>query len=163
MLFSAHGLPEKLIKAGDPYQNHCEQSAAAIATATGIENLDWQICYQSRVGPLTWIGPSTNEAIHQAARDSKDILIYPHAFVSEHVETLVEIEIEYRHLAAELGIGAFARAPTVMTHPLFIKGLADRLRTTASDTGFANARVCSARYKNCCQEQFKTCELWKVS
>ncbi|MCB9988076.1 MAG: ferrochelatase [Rhodospirillales bacterium] len=125
LLFSAHGLPESVVKKGDPYQWQCEQSAAAIAGYLGIENLDWSLCYQSRVGPKKWIGPSTEEALQKAADDSVPVLIYPVAFTQEHVETLVEIEIEYRELAREIGVPAFARVPTVGTHAAFIEGLAD--------------------------------------
>ncbi len=124
LLFSAHGLPEKIIKAGDPYQLQCEESAKQITRELGIKNLDWEICYQSRVGRLKWIGPSTEEALQKAAKDKVGVIIYPHAFTQEHVETLVEIEIEYRALAKELGVPAFYRVPTVGTHPDFIDGLA---------------------------------------
>ena len=126
VLFSAHGLPEKVVAGGDPYQWQCEQTAAEIARLLG-GGIDWQICYQSRVGPLKWIGPSTEEALEKAARDGVGVVIYPHAFVSEHVETLVEIEQEYRHKATELKIPYYARVPTVATHDTFISGLAERV------------------------------------
>lgn len=144
LLFSAHGLPEKIIKDGDSYQWACEESAAKIAAATGITNLDWQICYQSRVGPLQWIKPSTEDALHKAAADKKGVLIYPHAFVSEHVETLVEIEEEYRHLAKEIGVPAFARVPTVATHPVFINGLKELVLNTAP-----RPRLCPKEFGRC--------------
>lgn len=145
LLFSAHGLPEKVIAKGDPYQWQCEQSAAAIAKAAGIK--DWQICYQSRVGPMKWIGPSTDQALEQAATDKKGVLIYPHAFVSEHVETLVEIEQEYRQRAKELGIKYFARVETVMTNDLFISGLAK----------LVHARLQGAPLQRLCPHTFKRC------
>lgn len=129
ILFSAHGLPTKIIQGGDPYQDQCEQTARALAKALGtalnVSNLDWQICYQSRVGPMSWIKPSTEDALRKAAQDQVAVVVYPHAFVSEHVETLVEIEHEYRDLACTLGVPGFARAGTVMTHPSFVQGLAD--------------------------------------
>lgn len=125
LLFSAHGLPEKTIAGGDPYQWQCEETMKAIVAALAIPGLDYEICYQSRVGPMKWIGPSTDEAIEKAAHEKKGILIYPHAFVSEHVETLVEIEMEYRHKADALGVPYFGRVETVSTHPDFIGGLAD--------------------------------------
>lgn len=129
VLFSAHGLPEKIIAGGDPYQMQCEKTAALIAAQLSndliMPNLDWQVCYQSRVGPLQWIKPSTDDALRRAGADQVPVIIYPHAFVSEHVETLVEIEHEYRDLAREVGVPVFARASTVMTHPDFIAGLAD--------------------------------------
>jgi len=126
VLFSAHGLPEKIVKAGDPYQRQVEESAKAIADKLG--NVDWAICYQSRVGPLKWIGPSTESEIKRAAADRKSIVLYPLAFVSEHSETLVELDIEYRHVAKEAGVPRYIRVPTVGTHPKFIEGLARLVR-----------------------------------
>lgn len=129
ILFSAHGLPEEIIKDGDPYQWQCEKSAEKIASRVSkmlnIANLDWQICYQSRVGRLKWIGPSTEEALTKAVTDKVGVVILPHAFTQEHVETLVEIEIEYRELAEEINVPYFYRVPTVGTAPAFIKGLCD--------------------------------------
>ncbi len=157
LLFSAHGLPEKIIADGDSYQWACEESAKRIATATGIENLDWMVCYQSRVGPLKWIGPSTEVALHQAATDKAPVLIYPHAFVSEHVETLVEIEEEYRHLAKEIGVPAFERVPTVSVHPIFIGGLAKLVQNQMDVTGYPNSsmkRICPMQFSQCCQNKF---------
>jgi ferrochelatase len=126
VLFSAHGLPERVIKAGDPYQAEVEQTAKAIAD--GLGEIDWSICYQSRVGPLKWIGPSTEAEIRRAGADKVGVVIYPLAFVSEHSETLVELDIDYRHLAKEVGIPTYIRVPTVGTHPLFIAGLARLVR-----------------------------------
>ncbi len=124
ILFSAHGLPEKVIEGGDPYQAQCEKTAALIAAKLGIADDAWQICYQSRVGPLKWIGPSTEEALQKAADDKVGVILYPHAFVSEHVETLVEIDMEYRHMAKDMGVPWFGKAETVGTHPEFIQALA---------------------------------------
>jgi protoporphyrin/coproporphyrin ferrochelatase len=153
VLFSAHGLPEKIIRGGDPYQAQCETTAAKIAAALNIPDLDWQICYQSRVGPLKWIGPSTDEALHQAAADQVPVCVYPCAFVSEHVETLVEIEHEYRDLATKLGVPGFARVPTVMTHPKFIAGLADLVRSRIGIPGVASntgQSICPTNATRCC-------------
>jgi ferrochelatase len=126
VLFSAHGLPERVIKAGDPYQAEVEQTAKAIAD--GLGEIDWSICYQSRVGPLKWIGPSTEAEIRRAGADKVGVVVYPLAFVSEHSETLVELDIDYRLLAKEVGIPTYIRVPTVGTHPLFIAGLARLVR-----------------------------------
>ena len=126
VLFSAHGLPEKVIKRGDPYQHQVEQTAKAIAEALGLT--DWSVCYQSRVGPLKWIGPSTEHEIRRAGADKAKIVLYPLSFVSEHSETLVELDIDYRQLASEAGVPAYIRVPTVGTHPLFIRGLARLVR-----------------------------------
>ncbi len=128
LLLSAHGLPERVVKAGDPYQWQCERTAAAIVERLGIDGGDWVGCYQSRVGPLKWIGPATDEEIERAGRDGVPVVIAPIAFVSEHSETLVEIEKEYRHLAARCGVPHFVRVPAVATDPVFIAGLADLVR-----------------------------------
>lgn len=157
VLFSAHGLPEKIIKEGDPYQWQCEQSAAKMAEhlqkLLGIDDLDWQICYQSRVGPLKWIGPSTEEALQKAANDKVGVVILPHAFTQEHVETLVEIEIEYRELAEEMGLHEFYRVPTVGTSAAFIDGLCDlvlRHSDKKRTISFEGKPICPNNFKDCC-------------
>jgi ferrochelatase len=93
ILFSAHGIPEKLVAKGDPYQEQVEATVAAIIARLGP--VDHRICYQSRVGPMKWLGPSTPEAIAEAGRDGVGAVVVPVAFVSEHIETLVELDIEY--------------------------------------------------------------------
>ncbi|MFT3998316.1 MAG: ferrochelatase [Asticcacaulis sp.] len=134
LLFSAHGLPEKVIRDGDPYQAQVEASVAAIMAQVG-EGIDHVICYQSRVGPLKWIGPSTDETIIETVKAGKSPVIVPVAFVSEHIETLVELDIEYRHLADENGAKDYVRVPVVGVEPLFIQGLSDEvLRAMASET-----------------------------
>ena len=124
LLFSAHGLPEKVIAAGDPYQWQIEQTASTVA-ALLPEFDDWQVCYQSRVGPLKWIGPSTDDAVRQAGNDGKAILLTPIAFVSEHIETLVELDEEYAELAQESGVTSYTRVPALGTAPEFIDALAN--------------------------------------
>ena len=93
LLFSAHGLPENKIKKGDPYQWQVEQTVERIMRKLRDDNLDHIISYQSRVGPLKWIGPSTDEMIIKYSKENKGIVIVPVAFVSEHSETLVELDI----------------------------------------------------------------------
>lgn len=155
LLFSAHGLPERIVKGGDPYQWQCERTARAIVDALGIADLDWINCYQSRVGRMKWIGPSTDDEIHRAGADKVPVVIAPIAFVSEHSETLVEIEIEYRHLAAERGVPYFVRVDTVGAAPDFIAGLASLVRSArvapteiVSERG---ARLCPPDFAGCCQ------------
>ncbi len=158
VLFSAHGLPEKVIRDGDPYQWQCEETAKAIVEDLKIPNLDWTICYQSRVGPQKWIGPSTEDELKRAAKDGKAVIIYPHAFTQEHVETLVELDIEYRHKAEEFGIKGYYVVPTVGTHPEFIAGLKNmvlahqgRGDTAAYDQGAAAAAsICPKNFAECC-------------
>lgn len=152
VLFSAHGLPEKVIKKGDPYQYQCEKTSRAIVAELGIENLDWVDCYQSRVGPMKWIGPSTEDEIARAAEDGKSIVIFPHAFTQEHVETLVELKIEYAHAAEHLGVEGYYVADTVGTHPDFIGGLAQSVHTHLDKIGvYGLGGLCH------CPEQFGRC------
>lgn len=124
VLFSAHGLPKRVIAAGDPYQWQVEQTVAAVIEALGDVEIDHRICYQSRVGPLEWIGPSTEAELQRAAEDGVGVVLTPIAFVSEHSETLVELDIEYRQRAEKLGIRHYIRVPAVGTAPEFIAGLA---------------------------------------
>ena len=107
LIFSAHGLPEKNIKKGDPYQWQVEQSVDKIVSSLNIKNLDWTLSYQSRVGPLKWIGPSTEDVIIESSKLGKHIVLVPVAFVSEHSETLVELDIEYKELAVKNGCKNF--------------------------------------------------------
>ena len=129
VLFSAHGLPKKIVDGGDPYQAQVEQSCAAIVARLNVPGLDWITCYQSRVGPLEWIGPSTEAEIKRAGAEGKRLIVVPVAFVSEHSETLVELDIEYAKLAAESGVPAYSRVPALGVHPDFIAGLAGLVRT----------------------------------
>ena len=123
LLFSAHGLPEKIAAGGDPYQWQIEQTCARIVERLG-EGVDWKICYQSRVGPLKWLGPSTPDAIAEAGREGRGVLIDPVAFVSEHIETLVELDREYAAVARAAGVPVYLRAPVVGVLAPFIDGLA---------------------------------------
>jgi len=156
ILFSAHGLPEKIIDDGDPYQWQATETAKAIVAATGLAAPDWQVCYQSRVGRLEWIKPSTEDALHKAAKDGVPVIILPHAFTQEHVETLVEIDIEYRHVAETLGVPGFYRVPCVGTHPDFIRGLADMTLTRLSSGNVApetGTRLCPPEFTQCCLQE----------
>jgi protoporphyrin/coproporphyrin ferrochelatase len=123
IIFSAHGLPQSLIDKGDPYKDQIEQSVSLIVTQLEIKISDWSLCYQSRVGKQKWIGPSIDEELQRAADDHREVLIVPISFVSEHSETLVELDIEYEHVAKNLGIPAYGRVPTVQCHPEFLSGL----------------------------------------
>ena len=127
VLFSAHGLPKKIVAAGDPYVWQVEQTAAAIIAALRARGHepDSVICYQSRVGPLEWVGPSTEEVLEKAGRDRAAIVLVPITFVSEHSETLVELDITYRELALAAGVTDFVRVPALGTDNHFIEALAN--------------------------------------
>lgn len=154
VLFSAHGIPESLIaRKGDPYQEQIESTCAAIAADAGLK--DWAICYQSRVGPMKWLGPSTPEAIARAGRDGVGVVVAPVAFVSEHIETLVELDIEYAELAHAQGVAPYLRAPAVGVAPPFIDTLADAAVDALGRTGVAPFGVgCRGDWKACpCQKE----------
>jgi ferrochelatase len=125
VLFSAHGLPKKIVDRGDPYKWAVEKSAAAVVDRLDIPALEWRVSYQSRVGPLEWIKPYTEDEIRLAGSKGKDLIVVPIAFVSEHSETLVELDIEYRELAEKAGVTSYTRIGTVGDDDAFIEGLAD--------------------------------------
>jgi ferrochelatase len=151
LLFSAHGLPEKVVTAGDPYQSQVETTARAI-----VDRLagpwDWSVCYQSRVGPLRWIGPSTETEICRAGAEGLGVVIAPIAFVSEHVETLVELDHEYAALAAEAGCAPYLRAPALGSDPGFITGLSEmvaNLLARGADACAAGTWLCGPETVKC--------------
>jgi ferrochelatase len=150
LLLSAHGLPKRTIARGDPYQWQVEQTARAIAAE--LPGIDWQVCYQSRVGPLEWIGPATDAEIRRAGAEGKGVIVAPVAFVSEHSETLVELDIEYAMLARESGVPDYRRAATAGVQGDFIAGLAGLVRkalagnTVVNDSG---GHFCPAQFGRC--------------
>lgn len=152
LLFSAHGLPKKIVDAGDPYQAQVEATVRAVLDELGGE-YDHQVCYQSRVGPMEWVGPSTESAIRQAAADGKGVLVIPIAFVSEHVETLVELDHEYAALARQVGCSPYLRVPALGVTPAFIGALADAALAAAAREGEGpapfGAWLCPAQHGKC--------------
>lgn len=125
VLYSAHGLPERTVARGDPYPWQVGQTVAAVAAALprGLE--DHVVCYQSRVGPLAWIGPATDAEVRRAGEDGVGVLVSPIAFVSEHVETLVELDAEYAELAQKSGVPHYLRAPALGVEASFVAALRD--------------------------------------
>ena len=153
LIFSAHGLPEKNIKKGDPYQWQVEQSVDRIVKSLNIKNLDWILSYQSRVGPLKWIGPSTEDVIIENSKLGKHIVLVPIAFVSEHSETLVELDIEYKGLADKNGCKNYSRVPALGTNKNYIKAMSD-LIINIQDYNF-NGELFPPKIQ--CPNQFKKC------
>lgn len=137
ILYSAHGLPERIVTAGDPYPAQVEATAKAIALAAGFEGIESLVTYQSRVGPLKWIGPDTDEEIVATAKAGLVPVVVPLSFVSEHSETLYELDQVYRAAALEAGAPAYIRVPAAGVHPDFIAALADLTRQTLGRTGIA--------------------------
>lgn len=150
LLFSAHGLPQKVVDAGDPYRAQVQATADAVSRLVP-EIADWEVCFQSRVGPLKWLEPSTEEAIRRAAADGKGVLISPIAFVSEHVETLVELDHEYAALARGLGITTYLRARAPGVQPRFIEALAEAALESLPRDGAApfGPWLCPAGHGKC--------------
>ena len=153
VLFSAHGLPERIVARGDPYVWQVNRTAEAVVAAMDAPGLDWAVCYQSKVGPLVWTGPALDEELARAARDRVPVVVNPVAFVSEHSETLVELDIEYREMAERLGVPAYVRVPAVGTADAFIGGLAAVVEAAREQkTGLcsgAGGRLCPARFGRC--------------
>jgi ferrochelatase len=156
VLFSAHGLPQRTIDRGDSYQWQVERTVAAVKHKLP-QDWDFVICYQSRVGPLKWIGPSTEEELERAGRDKAGVIVSPIAFVSEHIETLVELDIEYAEKAHEWGLPFYLRAPALGAADDFIHALAAAVRRAltdstaiSSDTG---TRICPSQFSQCPMHQ----------
>jgi ferrochelatase len=157
VLFSAHGLPEIIIRRGDPYQWQIEQTVACVLSCLDKQDLDWAICYQSRATPQRWIGPSTEAEIERAAHDRVAVLVVPIAFVSEHSETLVELDIDYRTIAEKAGVPGYFRVPTHNSDAAFIAALAQLVRHARSHgpglCSHEGGRICPADRSNCPLEQ----------
>ena len=149
LLFSAHGLPENKIKKGDPYQWQVEQTVEGVMSELKDEKLDYIISYQSRVGPLKWIGPATDEVIIKYSKEKKGIVIVPVAFVSEHSETLVELDIEYKKLAEKNGCSFYKRVPALGVEENFIKGLETLVLRQQTKGNFVSSVMCPKSYKKC--------------
>ena len=149
LLFSAHGIPQRTSDAGDPYRWQVERTCAAVV-AKLERRWDWRICYQSRVGPMKWIGPSTIEEIQRAGADGVGVVIDPIAFVSEHVETLVELDRDYAELAQKARVTPYIRVPAVGVQPRFIEGLAALVEQALASAGTApGATPCEAGLSRC--------------
>lgn len=141
LLFSAHSLPLSIIDRGDPYPQEVGASVHEVLKAGGFLNR-YLLSYQSEVGPVRWLGPSTERVIRElGAKGQKNVLVVGIAFTSDHIETLSEIDIEYAHLAREVGIGRFERAPAFNGDPAFQEVLAEIVAEH-----LARGEACTAQY-----------------
>jgi ferrochelatase len=158
LLLSAHGLPKRIVEGGDPYQWQVERTAAALVDALGIKaggDIDHRVCYQSRVGPLKWLEPATDAEIRRAGAEGCGVIVAPIAFVSEHSETLVELDIEYAKLAQAARVPDYRRVPTVGASAAFINGLAGLAVKAVNGGGTVNdgsGRLCPANFRCCALE-----------
>ncbi|MDD2878037.1 MAG: ferrochelatase [Acidiphilium sp.] len=156
LLFSAHGLPESIVKAGDPYQDEverCTEAVMEVITRALGEAVDYQVCFQSRATPQQWIEPSTTQAIERAARDGVAVVVVPIAFVSDHIETLVELDVDYREIAENWHLAGYYRVPAPNDDPAFIAALAGvARRAIARGDGLCShrgGRSCDVRHGDC--------------
>ena len=160
LLFSAHGIPQKISDGGDPYKEQIEETVKLIMAS--LPEFTWSICYQSKVGRLKWLEPSLESELLATGARGEAALIIPITFTSEHSETLVELDLDYKNFAQERGID-FARVPTLSCSPLFIETLADLviqklskiLPNLYSESYYKLAEVplnlsCNAKF--CCQK-----------
>lgn len=149
LLFSAHGLPESKIKKGDPYQWQVEETVKGIMSKLSSANIDYVISYQSRVGPMKWIGPSTDAEIIKYSKENKGIVIVPVAFISEHSETLVELDIKYKKLAEKNGCTFYKRVPALGTEENFINGLTELVLQPQTRGDFVSSITCPNKFVKC--------------
>jgi len=149
LIFSAHGLPEQIVARGDPYQWQIQRTCdSVVARLPG--QWDWKIGYQSRVGPMKWLAPSTLNVIEEAHREGFGVLIDPIAFVSEHIETLVELDHDYANIAKGFGVTTYLRAPVVGVSPRFIDGLASAVAVAMERRAIGpDGQGCGGCWKRC--------------
>jgi protoporphyrin/coproporphyrin ferrochelatase len=130
LLFSAHSIPESYVRKGDPYLDQTKQSVELIMDRLGRKN-PYQLSFQSKIGPVKWLEPFTNDVILELGkRGIDDVLVVPISFVSEHIETLYELDILYKKVAKEAGVGNFRRVPALNSDPTFIRALAEIVEST---------------------------------
>ena len=126
ILFSAHGLPQKVVVGGDPYQKQIEASVAAIMQY--FDGIEFVVCYQSKVGRLKWLTPTTEDELKKAGSQSIPVVVVPISFVSEHSETLVELDIDYAKKAKTWGVPFYGRVTALGDSPPYMKCLENAVR-----------------------------------
>jgi len=146
VLFSAHGVPQSYIAAGDPYQRQIIDCVARISDAIAdMEHVETHLSYQSRVGPIEWLRPYTDDVLPALGEKGvKNLVVVPISFVSEHIETLEEIDIEYRELAEESGVTHWRRCPALNTDQTFIDDMADMVMEALEEPAQTVTEACVA-------------------
>lgn len=145
ILFSAHGLPQDIVDQGDPYPIHIEATSNQVIHQlkdTVGDIFDTKICYQSKVGPKKWLEPATADMIKTFAQDKRPLIVVPIAFVSDHSETLVELDQDYKKLALDYGAPSYERCQSLNTHPKFIQGLLDLVLMSLQKKDTEQERLC---------------------
>ncbi len=135
ILYSAHGLPMSIVRAGDNYPKQVKITVSALNKRLKEKGYNFKstLCYQSKVGPVKWLEPSVEYEIIRAAKEGVPIVIVPVSFVSEHSETLYELDVEYKKLADKEGVVSYSRVGTVSDSPIFIQGLATKIKGMVRD------------------------------
>jgi ferrochelatase len=130
ILFSAHSIPESYVREGDPYLDQTKKTVELIMDRLGRKN-PYQLSFQSKIGPVKWLEPFTSDIITQLGKQGiHDVLVVPISFVSEHIETLYELDILFQKIANEAGVTNFRRVPALNSDPTFIRALADIVEST---------------------------------
>ncbi|MDX1924013.1 MAG: ferrochelatase [Rickettsiaceae bacterium] len=151
ILFSAHSIPKKFVTQGDPYEWQINKTYKSIAESPKISKYETILCYQSKVGPIEWLSPSTEHVVEESAKLGYDILVIPIAFVSEHIETLVELDIEYKQIATKYDV-CYERVDALGVNKKFIKSLAKYI----SQANFSDKKVLGLG-SDLCPREFKNC------
>ena len=148
VLFSAHGLPEVIVQKGDPYQAQIEATCRAVSTQLADMKVEYRVCYQSRATPQKWLEPNIVDEIKQAGKEGVGVVVVPIAFVSDHIETLVELDIENKHLAEQSGVPVYVRASVANDDPAFVQALADLVQR-CDQNGLCRGRTACDSHKDC--------------
>ena len=150
ILFSAHSLPVSIIKSGDPYQWQVQLTVSTIMQKI-LSVKDHVLCYQSKVTPVKWLEPSTPDEIKRAVNDNVAIIVVPISFVSDHSETLVELDIEYKNLAKEMGLKEYYRTESLNINETFVRGLKDLVLEGQKKDKQNNisSKICPKTFKEC--------------
>jgi ferrochelatase len=144
LLFSAHGLPQKFIDRGDPYADQIQATREGILARVALPNRQL-LAYQSRTGPVRWLGPGTEETLRDLGREGvTDVLVIPLSFVSDHIETLYEVDLLFAETARRAGITGYRRTEALNTSPLFISALAGLVRDHLATAGHEPCAACAA-------------------
>jgi ferrochelatase len=151
ILFSAHSIPKKFVESGDPYEWQINKTYQAIIQDEEIAKYDTRLCYQSKLGPIEWLSPSTEKEIESAAKEKIDLLVVPVAFVSEHIETLVELDIEYKEIAHRHGI-KYVRVKALGEDQKYIESLGDYVinaHKSKEEIICFRSEICPKKFNNC--------------
>lgn len=157
ILFSAHGLPISVIEKGDPYEEHVKKTVALVVESLNVENLNYEICYQSKVGPKKWLSPSTENKIIEIGKQRKAVMIIPVSFVSEHSETLAELDKEYREIATKNGVKGYYRVKALGVNEFFVASLKKICLKLSGVKSESRRLVVSSSLNRLCPKDFCKC------